>query len=535
MRLLPFFGLALPLAACVATQPAEPLDDATRTLLIEAADRAAWGDLAGLVLEGEAALNGRTEALRLVVLPDGSYRREIAGPLGSIEVFDGTRAWRRDRSGLGRELSLGAREDAPLMVALRTGLWLEDPSLVVEVLEPDRLRVTRPGTPLDFQLLLDPTTKLPHQVHDRSAAGDSVATFSDWRDVAGVPFAFDLTIAGASGETTSYLLDGGHALDAARAAEPGLLAPPTEPPVGVHFDPDGPGEVEVFRARSGHLFVRPRLAGEDVGWFIFDSGAGAMVIDSTIAADLGLEELGRVLAVGVGASQTTRFVGASSFGLGALSWDDVVLVELDLAFLGDLLGVPVAGIVGYELFGRAVLDLEAGPLPTSPGDLDGDGEPDPAPALARGGRLGIHAPGAFEAPADAGFARLIFEGHSPCVEASFPTPDGPVTRWFRLDTGANGSVTFHAPAVVEHRLLANRDTRLAAFGGIGGRGSGYLAELEWFELGGRRFEAIEATFATTEVGTFSDPYTAGNIGQELLEPFRILFDYPHDRLALVPR
>ncbi len=529
IRLTP---LLLVVCGCASAPSGTPLDDATRASLVQAADRESWHGLAGVRLEGHAEQNGRVEAMRLTVLPDGRFRREIDGPLGSVEVFDGERAFRRDRSGLGRELFLGARDESPLMVSLRTGCWLEDADLSIAELEPGRLQVTRPGTPLEFELHLDSTTGLPERVVERSKAGDRTASFADWRDVAGIPVAFELTVEGAGGERTAYRMDRAEALERIPA---GLLEPPTQPPTGVHFDPDLPADVEVFRARSGHLFVRPRLAGQDVGWFIFDSGAGAMVVDSGVAADLGLQELGEVLAVGVVASAPTRFLGASSFELGPMSWDEVVLVELDLAFLEGLLGIPVAGIVGYELFGRAVLDLESGPMPVSPGDLDEDGEPDPPPALARGGRLGIHDPATFEPPAGTSFARVIFEGHSPCVEASFPTPAGPVTRWFRLDTGADGSVTFHAPAVKQHRLLANRDTNHVGFGGVGGRSSGYGGELEWFQLGGRRFEAFEASFATTEVGTFSDPYTAGNIGQELLEPFRILFDYPRDRIALVAR
>ena len=84
-------------------------------------------------------------------------------------------------------------------------------------------------------------------------------------------------------------------------------------------------------------------------------------------------------------------------------------------------------------------------------------------------------------------------------------------------------------------MRKQRETRLARFGGVGGEGSGFLGELEWFELAGRRFEAFQCSFATTDVGTFADPYTAGNIGQELLEPFRLLFDYPGERIGLVPR
>ena len=520
----------LALVACGTTP--RPLDAAGHELLRQAAHRDAWQGVAALELAGTAHVLGRDEPFRLWVTRDGRFRREVDGPLGRTEVYDGERAWLRDLSGIGRELDLGGREEAPLLAALRTGAWLDDASLVLEQRTEDRLRITRPGTPLDFELLLDERTDLPRQVIDHSGGGASVATFSDWRPVGGVPVPFDLTIAGSGGEQTSYRVE----RTAALAELPtGLFEPPPADPGDVTFDASVPDEVEVWRARTGHLFVRPRLEGREVGWFLFDSGAGAMVVDRALASELELEHLGEVLAVGVSGRELTPLVGAESFSLGPLSWDGLVLVELDLSFVGELLGVPVSGIVGHDLFGRAVVDLRSGPRPVSPGDLDGDGEPDPAPVLVGGGRVALLDPATWQPPTDAALAPLTFEGHTPCVSATFPTLAGPVTAWFRLDTGANGSVTFHAPAVKRHRLLANRDVSLARFGGVGGDGSGYTGELEWFELAGRRFETFRCAFATTEVGTFADPYTAGNIGQELLEPFRLLFDYPGERIGLIPR
>jgi hypothetical protein len=527
LRALPVALLAL---GCVGPGPLAPLAPDARAELQLAAARPAWGQVAALELRGQVTQGGREEAFITTLLPDGRFRREVAGPLGKVEVFDGERAFRRDRSGLTRELHFGERDEAPLLAALRTGTWLEDPGLEL-LTEPDgRLRVRRPGGPLDFAVRLDQGTRRVQVVSDGSEADGSTSTLSDWRQVDGIPVAFDLVTETAGGEVVRYRVDSARSLDQLPAD---LLEPPAPAPSDVTFA--GAPDVEVARSRTGHLFVRPRLEGRDVGWFLLDSGAGAMVVDDDVADALGLETVGRVLAVGVAGREPTRFVAAERLELGPLDWHGLVLLDLDLAFVSDLLGVEVAGIVGYDLFGRAVLDLEPGPRPSSPGDLDGDGSPDPAPPLAGGGRLGLHAPGAWSPPAGTTFSALAFEGSSPCVLGRFPTLAGPVERWFRLDTGANGSVTFHAPAVDRHRLLANRDTTLARFGGVGGSGGGFFGELEWFELAGRRFEAFECGFATTEIGTFADPYTAGNIGQGLLEPFRIVFDYPQARIALLSR
>ena len=42
------------------------------------------------------------------------------------------------------------------------------------------------------------------------------------------------------------------------------------------------------------------------------------------------------------------------------------------------------------------------------------------------------------------------------------------------------------------------------------------------------------SLSLTVQGTFAAPYTTGNIGTGFLGRFRLVLDYPHDRLALVP-
>jgi hypothetical protein len=69
-------------------------------------------------------------------------------------------------------------------------------------------------------------------------------------------------------------------------------------------------------------------------------------------------------------------------------------------------------------------------------------------------------------------------------------------------------------------------------GGVGGFGRAATGKLEWFELGGQRFETLTMQFAQTELGALTDRYTVGNLGQEVLDDYRLVFDYPNGRIAL---
>lgn len=62
-----------------------------------------------------------------------------------------------------------------------------------------------------------------------------------------------------------------------------------------------------------------------------------------------------------------------------------------------------------------------------------------------------------------------------------------------------------------------------------------FGKIEWFELGGHRFENPNAIFSEATIGAFNDHYLAGNIGQEFLAPFVVYFDFGGSRIALVPK
>ena len=106
---------------------------------------------------------------------------------------------------------------------------------------------------------------------------------------------------------------------------------------------------------------------------------------------------------------------------------------------------------------------------------------------------------------------------------------------FRLDTGANGSVTFHEPAVRKLGLLEGREVHDAKVGGVGGFVDARQGELAWFEIGGVRTDRVPAMFAVEPKGSFADEGRAGNIGIDLLRSFVMYFDYENGRIAFVAR
>jgi predicted aspartyl protease len=285
------------------------------------------------------------------------------------------------------------------------------------------------------------------------------------------------------------------------------FAPP-ESAERTRFDSSVPSEVPVWRGGPGFLLVEPEIDGVKIGRFIFDTGAGANVITPQAAERLGLAAIGSSwlgLAAGANAG-TVRPAGAMR--LGPLTIEQPAFVEMDLTALVTATGLEIAGIVGYDVLRRAIVEIEAA-----------------APGLA------IKDPRTPPERGDAWQPIVIYRNHV-YVRARVEQHEG----WFRIDTGApQVPLIFHAPAVSELSLLDGRETTRATIGVPGGTMEVAMGEVKGFELAGYRFASLPAIFPSEAKGAFADPETIGNAGLECLGPFRVTFDYGRRRAAFVKR
>jgi len=181
-----------------------------------------------------------------------------------------------------------------------------------------------------------------------------------------------------------------------------------------------------------------------------------------------------------------------------------IVVEMDLAPLNEALGLTLTGIIGYDLFSRAIVEITVAENAVS-----------------------IHDPGAY-AQHEGVWQELRLQHQLPVVRASFAQNH---QRWFRLDLGAAVTVMFHTPTV---RELDMRKNNLAA-PTKAGELEMVFGSLAWFELAGHRFEQPKVIFMVNENGPGADPFSAGNIGLEFLKPFKLIFDYANLRVAMIER
>src|SRR5579863_6374663 len=266
-------------------------------------------------------------------------------------------------------------------------------------------------------------------------------------------------------------------------------------------------KIEVRRA-SGYLFVRPRVNGRQSGWFFFDTGAYIMCVDSGVVARVGAKRLGSASATGMTASFKTQLYRIRDFQLGPVKLKNETFMAVDLASYSKELGLPIAGICGYQFISRSVIDID--------------------PSLSF---LSIHPAGFRLEPTNIQWNTVRFDGKTPMIQCSF---EGNNRGLFRIDTGSNSTVDFFTSAVKRFSLLTQRATTDSQFGGAGGFAKSKKGQVLYFEFGGYRFEKPTVGFQLGEAGVISNSIVDGNIGMGFLSQFRIVLDYPRGRIGFIP-
>lgn len=256
-----------------------------------------------------------------------------------------------------------------------------------------------------------------------------------------------------------------------------------------------------FDWRNGMIVVPVRLNGSRPLSFVLDSGSTRMIVDRALATSLGLKTSGSDSLQGAGSGripiEIIHDVGIALPGIESTGYE---FSTADLQPLETSLGVKVDGILGYELFSRFVvtLDYEAKTMT-------------------------LNSPGAFHISNAAQEIPLELRNKWPFVKAELVLP-GPVTVQdsFFVDSGSSDAV--------DHPIVMKLEGRVASTSGVGlgTQIQGATARATSLRLG--RYSITAPTVACCG----ATDATSKLIGNEILQRFTVVFDYPSSRIFITP-
>ncbi|HYC88528.1 MAG TPA: retropepsin-like aspartic protease [Thermoanaerobaculia bacterium] len=470
----------------------------------------------GLVLH-DARSGGATTSAVIAVDARGRVRHSTIGRNGVNEwLYDGESLWMVDptktssRRGVPVPVRKDLLEKTLLPVWVRTGYWAAvgaplDITIEQTTAEEVTLAVQmREGT-VRATIAIDRASWLPTRLSVPYERGPFMMEMSGSGLAQGIVLASCIETAYAGTRSTSRLTFAAPI----PPADASLLR--TLPrPAGTSFDHTVPAAVPVVRGatdsggRLGHPFVRPLVDGRDVGFFHFDTGSQAMMIDARIADELGMPIVAEAEAMssdGVARKVTVR--QGKSFQLGRLRIESPLFLAEDMSRMSAPAGASRAGFCGYPLFVRALFEV-----------VDG------------GAAVAVHDPSTYEL-ARGRWLDLEVQSLTPAVAAVVNDRHRGV---FLIDTGVDHAVTLNA------RFAANVKTATKpveeTMTGSGGSTRIRTTTLPSFEFAGLRFTRPDTILRLEGHGKEAEGVD-GIIGRRLLEGTTVIFDYGRQRIAVV--
>ena len=255
------------------------------------------------------------------------------------------------------------------------------------------------------------------------------------------------------------------------------------------------------------IFIPAEVKGRAVK-LLLDSGAGISLLDSGFAKRIGVQATGKLPISGVGGQATMQIASQLQIQLAGLTLRRIRAGVMDLSQISEQAGHPMPVILGKEVFNELIIDIDFAHR-----------------------RIAFRDPAAFSAPP--GAARLALGRHQD--RRSIPVSvEGREPVSFDFDLGNNGGLIVYSAYRDQAHLLDGRPQSLGLSAGVGGLIKSKVATLKSISVAGTEIAAVPTEFPDAADNAVNSDRTAGNVGLPVFSRFRLLTDYPHDALWLIP-
>jgi hypothetical protein len=271
-----------------------------------------------------------------------------------------------------------------------------------------------------------------------------------------------------------------------------------------------------FELNGGKIYVPVQVNSKGPYWFILDTGSVSDVVDTDTAKNIGIAVSGGFEASGGGEKTIEGAVGAHvSLRIKGLELKQPAIdVEPINQAVSATEGREVDGLLGYDFLSRFVVMVDYINC-----------------------RVDIIEPASFHYAGSGDTMPIEMIRGNIFVSSTLTMGDGkPVAGKFLVDTAWRSALSLTSPFQGSHGLLAKVPKSVDAVTGIGIGGSTVdtVARISSLKLGRYTIENVVGDFSHARAGVMSQDDFAGIIGTEILRRFRVIFDYPQQRMILEP-
>jgi len=474
------------------------------------------GRLVSYHAEGTVNVSGLVGRFEEFFVPPNKFYLEVDFEhFLMVQAYDGQTAWQKDHNGFVSEL------EGYEKINFLGDIYFSSFSYLF----PNRIdgsyeylgQTVKDGIKcheVAFYLLNEDTVKVYFDINTglrRFSTGKldnllTLASVDDYRDVSGIMIPFH-----SRAETQVENLFSEFTVESIKLDEPfdpAVFGKPSEKTADFKF-PAAKDFVKIpFDYRQGHIYLKATVNGKKTAWFILDSGASGNIYHTVMLDDLSLPVVGSLPAKGIGGFDEVQLVRSDSVAIGELTLYNQVSGVSDLSGIGlpGRDGLPFGGVLGYDLLSRFPLMVDY-----------------------RDSTLTVFNPDSFTPPDSGHVIPFQLTMQVPTIEAELNGIPGS----FIIDLGNPFSLIIHQNFVKTHQLdekLDNIRDIGREYGGVGGAVKGKTALAAVFGFGDIRIQLLLVVLPGESEGISGSEKIAGNIGNLLLERFRVLFDYPRNRV-----
>lgn len=248
--------------------------------------------------------------------------------------------------------------------------------------------------------------------------------------------------------------------------------------------------------------------------FIFDTGAGGTVINADTAAGLGI--VGDEIVSQQGATGNATIIRSTNHivDAGDLRFQDVTLGLADIDHLEKQLGMPIDGVIGWEILSRYAVRLNYDTM-----------------------LIEIYDNRRFEYDLGGGSYPIEVRGTVIFTSITVAFDSGNTfTGRVMVDTGSGNTFSFNTPFAEEHALLAEMDTYYEREIQSLSTASAhiYTTMLADLDIGEYELSTLPANIAIAEAGALSWSGPMGILGNGVLKHFNVFIDLDQRKMSLEP-
>jgi PDZ domain/Aspartyl protease len=269
-----------------------------------------------------------------------------------------------------------------------------------------------------------------------------------------------------------------------------------------------------FETISHKAWIEVTINDEGPFWFVLDTGAPGISINTTTAREIGLDlsNVRETRGGGAGAGAISTRGEHGGYVLGIAGKPFVIgpgaggLIGLDGVSAYE--GRRMDGIIGGALFQRWVVEI------------------DYSQEMIR-----LYEPDAYSYEGDGERVEIVdFLGHIPMVHGVVTPMFGePIEATFGVDTGSRMPLVLATPFAARHPFGVDEAEEETVGGGIGGESMGVVARVESFVMGDGEeavaMEGLAVCMSTDSGGFMATGRIAGLVGGPILSRGRVVFDY----------